>query len=80
MALNLDEIKRELNPNPTNKDKFLNELKNYDIPADSIDDTKVFKENPYAFRAFMHAIGVGGINKRYWPLYQLYLKVYDEND
>ncbi|HDK4164067.1 TPA: hypothetical protein PSJ07_002655 [Staphylococcus aureus] len=78
MALNLGEFKRE-----TNKDKFLNELKNYDIPANNINDLKAFKEN-YTFRYFMLLLGITNSNQElrnyYKPLYELYLKGYDEND
>lgn len=78
MALNLGEFKRE-----TNKDKFLNELKNYDIPADNIDDIKAFK-GKYTFRYFRILLGVKysnpEIREYYKPLYELYLKGYDEDD
>lgn len=84
MALNLDAIREVANEtNETNKEIFLNELKNYDIPANNIDDLKSFKSN-YTFRYFMFLLGFKTsnykINKHYKPLYELYIKGYDEDD
>lgn len=82
MALNLDAISNVANE--TNKEIFLNELKNYDIPDNNnIDDLKSFKSR-YSFRIFMWKLGIFNTNykvkRQFIALHELYLKGYDEND
>lgn len=77
MALNLDEIKRELNP--TNKEKFFNELERHDIPTNTDGVDLLFRRPIFPLRSFIELLtGVKNPSAEtcsyYIPLYKLYLK------